>query len=122
MVLNTNIRGGIDGFKINGKSYDVEATVKVNLGTPLREERVGAVGYLGVSEKSQPAMFELEIVDRGDLDVEELVGTRDATIYIPLKNGKGYSGRNMTAVGDFSIDTETGKISAKFAGPRITEV
>ena len=121
MAANSTIRGGIRACTINGEGVDVAGNIDYNLGLPVREERTGAIAYLGVTEKTQPATMEFEIVDRGDLNLAELAQTTGATMHVELKNGKVLTGRDMTAVGDWGVGSEEGKIKAKFVGPSIVE-
>lgn len=109
------IRGGILGFQVDGRTYDVTADgITYNLGTPKREPVEGAVKPLGFSETSQAAYIELTILDAGGLSVKELANVTDATITLPLRNGKTIVFRHCASTGDMNIDALTGKIPSRF--------
>jgi hypothetical protein len=122
MAANNGIRGGIEWFKWNGKTYDVAEDITYILGEPMRDADIGATGFLGVTETAQAGSVDVTLVDRGDLDLSGLIKGSAGTVSFGLRNGKALTGANFYPVGDFSVSGKDGRISAKFAGPRLTEL
>ncbi len=115
------IRAGVTQLQINGEIYDVVGNVTYNLGRPLLEPLVGADTFHGFSSKPQAPMMELEIRDRGTLDIARLVEMRNGTIQLQLANGKVVTLGKASYASEGSISTEEATIQAKFIGESCEE-
>ena len=116
------IRAGITQLQINGEIYDVVGNVTYNLGREILEELVGADRFHGFKVRPQAPMMELEIRDRGTLDVARLLALRDGTLALSLANGKVIVLRDASFAGEGGISTEEATIQARFVGSSGEEV
>jgi len=118
----SNRRGGILSLNRDGVRLDVKGNWTYNLGHAKREAIVGADRTHGYKETPQVAYIEGEITDRGDLDLADLLDTRDATITLALGHGKTIVLRNAWWAGDGTVGTEEANIAARFEGTSAEEV
>lgn len=109
-------RGGIIQVQANGKIYDAKGNYTYNLGRPVREAIVGADRPHGYKETPQVGFIEGEITDRSDLDLDELVTLKDATVTLELANGKVIVARDAYYAGEGTGNTEEGNIAVRFNG------
>lgn len=115
-------RGGIIQLQINGEVYDAKGAFSFNLGRPIREAIIGADGVHGYKETPQVAFIEGEITDRGNLDLERLVGTTMATITLELANGKVIALRDAWYANEGTGNTEEGNIPVRFEAAGAEEI
>jgi len=106
--------GGIIFLKVDGQQYKVKGSWSYNLGEDKKEAVVGMDGVHGFKVTPQVGFVEGTITDRGDLSVEALLRTEDATITLELANGKVISFAEAYFAGDGNITTEEGEIEARF--------
>jgi len=108
--------GGIIELKINGAIMSAKGNFTYNIGRPLRESVIGADRVHGFKETPQAAFIEGEITDRDTLDLEALVNTTDATVYLRLANGKVIVLRQAWFAAEGTGNTEEGNIGVRFEG------
>lgn len=108
--------GGIIELKINGGIYSAKGNFTYNLGRPRREAVIGADNVHGYKETPQVAFIEGEVTDRDTLNLESMVTTTDATIYLRLANGKLIVLRQAWFAGEGTGNTEEGNIAVRFEG------
>lgn len=114
--------GGIIRITANGEQISAKGVWTYNLGKPKREAVVGADGVHGYKEVPQVAFIEGPTTDRGDLDLEALVGLRDATITLDLANGKAVVGGGAWFAGEGTGSTDEGEVAVRFEAERFEEL
>lgn len=115
-------RAGLIQLTIDGVLCDLKGDWTYNLGKPKREPIIGADGVHGYKEVPQVAFLEGEITDRGDLNLEALVGTSSATIVLQLANGKNIALRDGWFAGEGTGNTGEGNIGVRFEGKSAAEL
>ncbi len=115
-------KGGIIQFQVGGILQDAKGNFSYNLGRNLREAVVGSDAVHGYTEKPQVAFIEGEITDRGTLDLNDLVTTKDKTITLELANGKVIVLRDGWYAGEGTGNSEEGNIPVRFEGISAEEV
>lgn len=115
-------RAGLLALTIDGTRFDVVGNIGYSLGKPVLEELVGADKMHGFKQTPGTAMMELEIRDAGDLDVEALALTADATVTAELVNGKAVVLRRAYQAGPANQGSEEGTIEARFVGDSAEEI
>ena len=121
-MADRNRRAGTLSFQVNGTIFDIVADVTYNLGSPKREALVGADRVHGYKEMPQVAFIEGETRDAGDLDVAQLQNFTDATITMPIANGKVIMYREAWYAADGDIGTENANIQFRFESMSAEEV
>lgn len=114
--------GGTVFLKRNGQLLKVKPGATYSLGKPMREAVLGADAIHGYSEKPQTPYIEATISDGPDVDLEALQAADDDTITLELINGKTVVLRNAWAAGQWTVNTDTGEISARWEGLSAAEV
>lgn len=103
--------GGRVSLKINGKPYDVRASVSINVWGFERTAENNQNGSMYVTTKSKPYTAELTFSDGCDVDLEDLKNcSLDVTIELTDLRRTHYFTKAIV-VGSPSINTETGEIS-----------
>lgn len=120
--MANNRVGGIIELKIDGAIMSAKGNFTYNLGRATREAVIGADAVHGFRETPQAAFIEGEITDRQDLNLEALVTTTDATVYLRLANSKIIVLRNAWFAGEGTGNTEEGNIAVRFEGMSGEEV
>ena len=110
----SNRVGGIIELKINGSIQSAKGNFTYNIGRNLREAVVGADRTHGYKETPQVAFIEGEITDKQSLDLQTLVETTDATVYLRLANSKLIVLRQAWFAGEGTGNTEEGNIAVRF--------
>lgn len=118
----SNRRGGIIQLLVNGQRYDAKGNFTYNFGAPMREAIIGADGVHGYKETPQVPFIEGEITDSVALDVKALLELGDATVTMPLANGKTFVLRNAWFASEGTANTEEGNIAFRFEGKSGEEV
>lgn len=113
--------GGLIFFSVNGVRHSAKGSFTYNLGAPLREGVVGADEVHGYKETPQVPKIEGAITDGIDLDLEEFLGIKDATVTLELANGKTVTLFDAWNASSGDASTEEGEIEVKFEGTRATE-
>ncbi|HEY1035546.1 MAG TPA: phage tail tube protein [Pseudoxanthomonas sp.] len=114
--------GGIIELKIDGSIQSAKGNFTYNLGRVKRDAVIGADAVHGYKEVPQVAFIEGEITDRQNLNLESLVNTTDATVYLRLANGKIVVLRNSWFAAEGTGNTEEGNIGVRFEGMSGEEV
>lgn len=115
-------RAGLRALTINSTRFDVVGNIAYSLGKAVLEPLIGADRFHGFKETPGTPMMELEIRDGGDLDVEDLVTTEDATITAELSNGKTIVLRKASQASPAQQGTEEGLIETIFVGATCEEI
>ena len=115
-------RAGLIQLQITGKIQDAKGTFTYNLGRPKREAIAGSDGVHGFKETPQVAFIEGAITDRGNLDLDALVTTKDATVTLSLANGKTIVLSDAWYAGDGTVNTEEAEIAVRFEGKTAEEI
>lgn len=108
--------GGIIELKVNGSIYSAKGNFTYNIGRNRREGVVGADRVHGYKETPQIAFIEGEITDRSTLDIEALVKTDNATVYLRLANEKVIVLRQAWFAAEGTGNTEEGNFGVRFEG------
>jgi hypothetical protein len=108
--------GGIIELKIDGSIQSAKGNFTYNLGRVHRTAVVGADAVHGYKENPQVAFIEGEITDRDTLNLENLVNTTNATIYLRLANGKLIVLREAWFAAEGTGNTDEGNIGVRFEG------
>jgi len=114
----TNAVGGLIEVYLNGQRLRAKGNFTYNLGRPMREAVVGADAVHGYKEVPQVAFLEGATTDRGDLDLEQLVGARDLTVTLVLPNGKTIGFFQAWFAGPGNATTEEGEVAVRFEAER----
>lgn len=114
--------GGIIELKINGQQFSAKGSFTYNLGRPKKEAVIGADNVHGYKEIPQVAFIEGEITDNANLNMEALVNTKDATIYLRLANDKLIALREAWFAAEGTGNTEEGNIGVRFEGISAEEI
>jgi hypothetical protein len=114
--------GGVIFLKVGSTLYDAKGSFTYNLGKYKREAVLGQSKTLGYKEIPQIAFIEGSITDSEDLDLKQLVETKDLTITLELANGKTVSLRDAWFAADGNVTTEEGEIEVRFEGIDAEEV
>lgn len=108
--------GGIVFIKVDGGLLQAKGEFTYNLGRPKREAIVGQDFTHGYKESPQVAFIEGSITDKEDLNLENLVLTKDATVTIELANGKTIVLRKAWFAADGNVTSSEGEIEVRFEG------
>lgn len=109
-------RGGIIQVAVDGVVHDCKGEYSYNLGRPKREAVVGEDRIHGYFETPQVGFIEGAITDRGDLDVEALVGLTGVTVTLTLANGKVIALSDAWYAADGTGTTKEGQFELRFEG------
>jgi hypothetical protein len=110
-------RAGIIQLQVDGEILDAKGNFTYNLGRPKREAILGSDGVVhGFKEMVQVPFVEGEITDRGDLDVEAMIGMTDGTVTLALNNGKTIVLRSAWFAGEGTGNTEEANIPVRWEG------
>jgi hypothetical protein len=110
-------RAGIIQLQVDGEILDAKGNFTYNIGRPKREAILGSDGAVhGFKETVQVPFIEGEITDRGDLDVEALIGMTDGTVTLSLANGKTIVLRSAWYAGEGTGNTEEANIPVRWEG------
>jgi hypothetical protein len=110
-------RAGIIQLQVDGEILDAKGNFTYNLGRPKREAILGSDGVVhGFKEMVQVPFIEGEITDRGDLDVEAMIGMTDGTVTLALNNGKTIVLRSAWFAGEGTGNTEEANIPVRWEG------
>lgn len=115
--------GGLIFLKLNGQLMKAKGQFTYNLGIPKRESVMDAGGGVaGFKESPQVPFIEGAVTDYDELDLAELVKTKDATVTLDLANGKTVVLRSAWFASEGSVTTEEGEIAVRFEGLSAEEV
>jgi len=121
-MANTKI-GGLIYLKVDGQLLKAKGSFTFNLGIPKREAVMDAGGGVaGYKETPQVPYIEGAITDYDELDVSQLLKTKDSTVTLDLANGKTIVLRNAYYAADGNVTTEEGEIEIRFEGLSAEEV
>jgi hypothetical protein len=120
--MAVNRVGGAIELKIGGVMRDAKGSFTYNKGAVKREAILGPTGVVGYKEMAQVPFLEGAITDKGNLDLDDIVGVTDETITLTLGNGKVFVLRNAWYAGDGNVTTEEGEIEVRFEGKGADEV
>ena len=117
-----NLVGGIIEVKINGEIQNAKGSFKYNIGAAKNEPIVGSDRVHGFKSLPQASKIEGEITDRADLNLEDIVNLKDATVTLSLANGKVISLKDARYTGEGDVETEEGNIAVMFNGLSCEEI
>ncbi len=120
--MANNRIAGVAFVKYDGRQLPVRGSWKVNFNKLTREGISGQDRVHGYKEMPGIPSFEGEISTTADISLPELLAIKDATVTLELANGKTYVLRNAWTSGEYSVETEEGKLSVKFEGMDIDEI
>lgn len=115
-MANQRRVGGVITAAVNGQRFLVRGNWTYSASKTMRESIVGSDGVHGYKETPRAAFIEGELTDRGDLDLQALSQTTDATVTLELANGKVVALRNAWAAGEWTGNTEEGNTAVRFEG------
>lgn len=108
--------GGIIFLKKDSSLLQAKGEFTYNIGRPKREAIVGQDVVHGYSEKPQVPFIEGSITDKDDLNLEDLLLTKNATVTIELANGKTIVLREAWFAADGNVTSSEGEIEVRFEG------
>lgn len=108
--------GGIITVRVDGTRYRAKGEWEFNLGRPKRTAVVGADAVHGYMEEPQVPFIAGAITDDADLDLDALLRTKDATVWLELANGKGVTLRDAWYAAEGTAKTKEGEIEVRFEG------
>jgi len=108
--------GGILLLKIDGELFQAKGEFTYNINPNKRESVVGQDGVHGFSETPKMLFIEATITDNDELDLEQLLAIRDATVTIELANGKVIVLREAFYAADGDVTSSEGEIQVRFEG------
>jgi hypothetical protein len=114
--MPNNRRAGVLQIQINGDVYDAAGDFTYNLGFAKREGLVGPSGVQGYSEMPQIPFIEGTVRDSRDLNEEQLLTVKDATITLLHANGKTILLRDAWQANEGNFATNEGTIEVRFEG------
>lgn len=114
--MANNRVGGIIELKIDGSIQSAKGNFTYNIGRGKKEAVIGADAVHGYKETPQVAFIEGEITDKDTLNLEALVTTTDATVYLRLANGKIIVLRSAWYAAEGTGNTDEGNIGVRFEG------
>ena len=117
-----NLIGGLLELQVNGEIFNSKGEFTYNFGKEKRTGVPGTKRVNGYTSEVQVPYIQGVITDRGDLDVEKLLDTVDATITIKLANGKVAALREGYYAGEGEINTKEGDIAVRFEGMDSEEI
>ena len=106
--------GGIIEIKLDGRILDAKGDFTYNLGLPKREAVMGSDGVHGYKETPQVAFIEGIITDRDDLDLKDLLASKEVTVTLTLANGKTIVLRDAWYANEGTGNTAEGEIPFRF--------
>jgi hypothetical protein len=114
--------GGIAHVKINGITYPLRGNAKHKPGRKSREEVIGADGFHGYKEMAEAPSIEMDITDRGNMDVAMLNDLEDATITLEYNNGKVFVLKGAAQMNHLEVDDIEGQFTVRFVGSEGKEI
>lgn len=121
--MATQRLAGFIQLQTNGEIQDARGDFSYNLGQRKREAMQTADGRtVGYKETPQTPFIEGELIDRGDLDVEELVNGKDLTITLKLASGKVIALYEAFFAGEGTASTEDAKVPVRWEGTSAKEI
>lgn len=115
-------RAGIYQLAVNGELYEVAGAATYNIGGEQRETLVGHDGVHGFKSMPLAPFVEMDLRDRGDLNVQTLKALTNASVVLSLANEKTIvlSGAWWEGTGDGN--TEEATIAGRFGSKTAEEV
>lgn len=120
--MGQRLAGNIQ-LQVSGTIQDASGSFSYNLGQMKREAIVNAAGQtVGFKETGQAPFIEGEVIDRGSLELRDLVNGTDLTITLKLANGKLISLHEAWFAGEGTGTTEDAKIAVRWEGTSAEEI
>lgn len=113
---------GVVSIRRNGSPIRLKGNVTYSVGGMMRESVLGPRGLIGFSKRGAAAFIEVETIDAGDLDLEDLQAAENETITLQLENGKTIVVNEASVVGQIQVNGEDGGITVRFEGPTGKEI
>jgi hypothetical protein len=117
-----DVIAGILELKLNGEVLNAKGNFTYNLGEDKSDPIVGADRVHGFMEKPQAPRIEGEITDDSELDAKAIVGIKNASVALTLRNGKMISLTGARYTGEGDIQTEESNIPFVLHGLRCEEI
>ena len=115
--------GGIFNLKINGQLMTAKGDFTYGLGIPKHEAVLSSSGRVaGFKVTPTVPYIEGEITDRGDLDIKQLLMTRDGVITLELIGGKVIVLSGAHSASDGEVSTAEGNVKIRFEGTLAEEI
>lgn len=121
MAGNPNRRAGTIFFKVDGVLQEAKGEFTYHLGTPKRDDIVGADSVHGYKETPVAPYIEGAITDRLDLDVKSFAQLDGVTVTLELAVGKTIVLRDAWYSGEAQVKTGEAEIPIKFTGKSAEE-
>jgi hypothetical protein len=115
--------GGASSFFVDGATYEVSASVKIEKGGLVRTPVVSSDGSVGYTTKYVEPSIEADFLDGPSMSIAALANISGSTLQVQMNNGKSYILVNATQIDKLSADVAEGKIpGVKFTGTLVKEV
>jgi len=108
--------GGIIFVAVDGGQLQAKGEFTYNIGRPKREAVVGQDGTHGYKEIPQVSFIEGTITDKEDLNLENVLLTKDSQVTIELANGKVIVIRDAWFAADGNVTSSEGEIEVRYEG------
>ena len=116
MTLESKRASGVQELVIGGERYETTGNGSYNVGGEERETIQGDNGPVGYKSMARTPFIEVDIYVSGDTDVAAILGARDVTAMLTLKNGKPVVIRDAYYVGDGTVNASEGTMTVRFEG------
>jgi len=115
--------GGTIELSVGGVIYSAKGSFTFNRGRPKREAILGSdLSVAGYKEEPQMPFIEGAITDRGDTDVDAILGMTDGTVSLRLANKKTVVLARAFFAGEGEETTEEGELEVRWEGETMEEV
>lgn len=122
-MANTRNRiAGTLALIVNGETHNIAGDWEYNLGAPKRTGVVGPDRVHGYMEEPQVPFIQGKVRDRANLNVLAMLTIDDATVVLPIANGKTVVLRSAWQAGEGTIAANSAEIDTRFEGLSADEV
>ena len=115
--------GGILHLKINGTVVVAKGDFTFGMGLPKYEAVLSSSNRVA-GFKATPTVpyIEGEIFQTGDVDLKDLLSTRNALVVLEFEGGKTYALDEAHFAADGEVTTADGSVKVRFDGTSMSEV
>lgn len=115
-MADENRIGGVAYVRAGSTSLPIGGTITVSIDEVEREGKAGLSGPVGYTETPRIPSIEIEVLTRGDLDLEAVKGITKATVQAELANGRIAVLTDAWQAGAIEVAAADGTATIRFEG------
>lgn len=103
--------------KVDSRQLSVRGTLTISPNRVTRSPISGLDGFHGYQAVHRAPYIEVEITNRAQFPLTDLMGITDATVTAELETGEVWVLRNAFQSGDLELAAQDGSATVRFEGP-----